>query len=121
MNLDHYFDQVSKLSEDQQKKDLHQKWNTFFAEIQLKTKKKSSPNLEHFFPRIQVDTYAHMYTRVKLLGGCRCRPYLNYWGGYSQIIGEIYPLHPPQGFGTPASSKKIFCRTISSVVAFEEL
>ena len=28
MNLDHNFFQVSKLSEEQ-KKDLHQKWNTF--------------------------------------------------------------------------------------------
>ena len=67
MNLDHDFDQVSKLSEDRkkrsslkmehfpnsgevQKKGLHQKWNSFF-------------------PRIQVDTYAQMHTRVKLLGG----------------------------------------------------
>ena len=68
MNLGHDFVQVSKLSEDQKKKvftkngtlfspnsdedqkkrGLHQKWNTFF-------------------PRIQVDTYAQMHTRVKLL------------------------------------------------------
>ena len=33
MNLDHDFVQVSKLSEDQ-KKSLHQKWNTFFPEFQ---------------------------------------------------------------------------------------
>ena len=64
MNLDQDFVQVSKLREDKQK------WNTFFAQIQVKTKKKgSSPKMEHFFPRIQVDTYAHMYTRVKLFGG----------------------------------------------------
>ena len=102
MNLDHDFVQMSKLSEDQ-KKGLHQKWNTFF-------------------PRIQVDTYAQMHTSVKLLGGCKCRPYSNYWGdtvkllegvippgfrhpwpkllwGYSRIIGRGYP--PPPGFGTP--------------------
>ena len=46
--------------------------------------------MEHFFPRIQVDTYAQMHTRVKLLGG-----------GYSQIIGGIYPHPPSPGFGTP--------------------
>ena len=50
MNLDPDFVQVSKLSEDQKKEGLHQKWNTFF-------------------PQIQVDTYAQMHTRVKLLGG----------------------------------------------------
>ena len=49
MNLDHDFVHVSKLSEDQ-KKSFHQKWNTFF-------------------PRIQVDAYAQMHTRVKLLRG----------------------------------------------------
>ena len=31
--------------------------------------------MDHFFSRIQVD--GQMYTRVKLLGGCRCRPYSN--------------------------------------------
>ena len=39
MNFDQDFFQVSKLSEDQ-KKGLHQKWNTFFPRIQVKTKKK---------------------------------------------------------------------------------
>ena len=38
MNLDNDFFQVSKLSEEQ-KKGLHQKWNTFFPRIQVKTKK----------------------------------------------------------------------------------
>ena len=33
--------------------------------------------------------------------GCRCRPYSNYWGGYSQTIGgNIYPPSPLD-FGTP--------------------
>ena len=39
MNLDHDFFQLSKLSEDQ-KKGLRQKWNTFFPQVQVKTKKK---------------------------------------------------------------------------------
>ena len=56
--------------------------------------------MTYYFSRIQVDTYAQMHTRVKLLGGCRCRPYSNYWGGYSQIIGG--DISSP-GFGTPAS------------------
>ena len=47
MNLDHDFFQVSKLSEEQ--------------------KKRSSPKMKHFFPRIQVETCAQMHTRVKLL------------------------------------------------------
>ena len=53
MNLDYDFVQVSKLSEDQKK-------NTSLPQIQMKTKqkKRSSPTMEHFFPRIQVDTYA---------------------------------------------------------------
>ena len=49
-----------------------------------------------------------MHTKVKLLGGCRCRLYSNYWGGgYSQIIGRIYlPISPPPpGFGIPVGEK----------------
>ena len=37
--------------------------------------------MEHFFPQIQVETFAQTQTRVKLLGGCSYRPYSNYWGG----------------------------------------
>ena len=36
---------------------------------------------------------AHL--RVKLFGGCRCKPQSNYWRGCSQIIGGIYPPIPP--------------------------
>ena len=67
MNLDHDFVQVSKLREDPKK---FTKNGTLFPQIQVKTKtKRSSPKTEHFFPRIQVDPYPQMYTRVKLLGG----------------------------------------------------
>ena len=78
MNFDHDFFQVSKLSEDQkmehfspnsgedQKKEgLHQKWNTFY-------------------PQIQVETCAQIHTRVKLLEGMQS----NYWG-------DISPPSPP--------------------------
>ena len=63
------------------KKDLHQKWSPFF-------------------PQIQVDTYAQMHIRVKLLGGCRCRPYSNYWGDTVKLLGGFIPPSSP-GFGTP--------------------
>ena len=39
-----------------------------------------------------------MHTKVKLLGGCRCRLYSNYWGGL------VSPSLPP-GFGTPVGGK----------------
>ena len=32
-----------------------------------------------------MDSYVQLHTRVKLLGGCRCRPYSNYWGDISLI------------------------------------
>ena len=49
---------MSKLSEDQKKKGLHQKQNTFFPPTsgETKTKKRSSPELEHVFPRIKAET-----------------------------------------------------------------
>ena len=41
-----------------------------FPQIQVKTKKKGShQKWNTFFPQIQVDTYAQMHTRVKLLDG----------------------------------------------------
>ena len=88
----------------------------------MKTKKKSSPKMEHFFPQIQVKTkkkglhqkWNNFFPEFKWTptlrctpksnywGGCRCRPYSNHWGGgYSQIIGKIYPPSPPR-FGNPA-------------------
>ena len=64
-----------------------------------------------------MDTYAQMHNRVKFLfgGGCRCRPYSNYWEGYSQIFGGIYfPISP--GFGNPASAG-----SIAQTVAFVKI
>ena len=55
-------------------------------------KKKSSARIEHFFPQI----YSQLYTHSNYWGRCRCGPFSNYWGGYSQIIGGIYPTHPPR-------------------------
>ena len=68
MNLDHDFVQVSKLNEDQKK--IFTKNGTLFSPNSGEDqKKRSSPEMEQFFPRIQVDTYAQMHTKVKLLGG----------------------------------------------------
>ena len=53
---------------------------------QVKTKKRSSPKMEHFFPRIQVETCAQMHTGVKFLEGMQRKTTL-------KLLGEIYP-HP---------------------------
>ena len=51
--------------------------------------------MEHFFPRIQVQTGAQMHTRVKLLEGMQKKTILKLLGVYSQIIGGKYPpIHP---------------------------
>ena len=75
--LDHDFVQVSKLSKDQ-KKGLSKKWNPFFPEFKWTPTLKCTPDSNYW-------------------GGCIRRPYSNYEGGYSQIIGGYIPL----GFGTP--------------------
>ena len=63
--------------------------------------------MEHFFPRIQLDTYAQMHTRAKLLGGDEDVDHTqtiggiqsNYWEGFFPPIPP--PPPPPPGFGTP--------------------
>ena len=72
MNLDHAFYQVSKLSEEQKKRSLP-KWNTFF-------------------PQNQVETYAQMHTRVKLLKGIQS----NYWGEVSLRVSALLILKDPR-------------------------
>ena len=37
----------------------------FFSQVQVKTKKKSLPKLEHFFPRILLETCAQMHTQAR--------------------------------------------------------
>ena len=83
MNLDHDLFQVSKLSEDQ-KKGLPQHKETFFPEFNWRPAFRCTP-----------------WSQI-IGGGCRCRPYLKYWGKYSKLLGRIYPPSPP-GFGTPAN------------------
>ena len=115
MYLDYNFFQVSKFSEDQKTKKkikgLHQTWKVFSSNSSEDQKKGLHQNWKALFPQIQVKTSAQMHTRVKLLGeGCSCRPYSNYWRGFSQIIGGIYPPIP-QGFGTPVSDLHFCCIT----------
>ena len=63
--------------------------------------KKSSPKLERFFPRIEVETCAQMQTRVKLLGGMQMYTILELLGDTVKLLGGYIP-HIPLGFGTPA-------------------
>ena len=74
MNFDQDFFQMSKLSEDQ-KKGLHQKWNTFFSNSGEDQKKKVfSRNGIHFF-LVLTSACAQMHTRVKLLEGMQTGRY----------------------------------------------
>ena len=76
-----------------------------------KKKKRSSPKKEHFFPpnsseHLRSDAHQSQiigegadvhHTVLKLLRG-----------GYSQIIGGIYPpTPPPSGFGTPVGNERL--------------
>ena len=65
--------------------------------------KRSSPEMEHFFSRIQVDTYAQWHTRVKLLGrGVQMQTILKLLVGIQSIYwGDI----SPPGFGTSGRSQ----------------
>ena len=53
--------------------------------------------MEHFFPRIQVDTYVQLHAKVKIIRGDADVDHTQtIGGGYSQIIGGIYPSIPPR-------------------------
>ena len=68
--------------------------------------KRSSPEMEHFFSQIQVDTYAQMHS---------CTPESNYWEGGVQmqtilkllvgIQSNYWGDISPPGFGTPGRSQ----------------
>ena len=90
----------------------------------MKTKKKrSSPKMEHFFPRIQVKTkkkglqqqWNAFFPEFKWRPALRCTPESNYWGDadvdHIQIIGGIQSNYwgdiSPPGFGTPVSMTRL--------------
>ena len=64
-----------------------------------KEKKVFEPKKEHFFPRIQMDTYAQMHTRAKLLGRVQMYTiqFSNYWGDTAKLLRGY--ISPPPGFG----------------------
>ena len=108
MNLDHNFLQVSKLSEEQQKKGLHLKWNTFFpdsGEDQKKKKKK----------KVFTKNGTLVFPQFKWRAALRCTPDSNYWGDadvdHTQIIGEetvkLLGGYIPPDFCTPVRRKKV--------------
>ena len=88
MNLDQDFFQVSKLSANQKKK-----------------RKSSSPETDHFFsPNSSTDLRSDAH-QSHIFGGDTSEDHTQIVrGGYSQIIGGIYP---PPGFGTPDQPWKI--------------
>ena len=101
----------------------------FFSGTQIKwrPKKKIFTKNGRLFSRNQVDTYAQMHTRIKLLGGYRCRPCSNYWGDTVKLLGGIYPQSSP-GFGTPDCLSQIHClgllswsRPVGGAVTFSSL
>ena len=87
MKLDQDFFQVSKLSEDQINR--------------------SSPEMEHFFPQIQVQTCAQMYFGVKLLEGMQIKTILKLLGGIQSNYCGGYILPSAPKFGTPARGSKL--------------
>ena len=103
MNLDLDFLQVSKLSEDQ-KKSLHQKWNTFSPNSgEDQKKKRPSPDVEQIFPPNSCGHLRSDAHQRQIIGG-------NADVDHSQTIGEDtakllggYIPPPPPGFGTSGS------------------
>ena len=74
--------------------------NTYSPNSGEDQKKRFKPNMEHFFSRIQVDTYPQMHIRVKLLGGMQDVDHTQTIGGDTvKLLGGCIP-HPP-GFRQP--------------------
>ena len=107
MSLDQDFFQMSKLSEDQKTKERSSiDMEHFFPRIQVKTKNQKKglhQKWNTYFPRIQVQTCAQMHIRVKLLEEMQMTTILKLLGGYSQIIGGYIP-HPPLRVSAPLPS-----------------
>ena len=81
------------------KKKVFAKNGTLFSPNSGEDKKRSLPEMEHFFPRIQVDTYPQMHTRVKLLGDADVDHTQTIGGDTVKLLGGYIPS--PPGFGTP--------------------
>ena len=91
MSLDHDFVQVSKFSEDPKTKVFTKNGTLFSLNSGEDQKKRSSPKMEHFFPKF------------KWTPTLRCTPDSNYWGDADvdhtqtiggdtvKLLGGIYP------------------------------
>ena len=88
MNLDHDFFQVSKLSEDQ-KKSLHQKWNTFLPEFWLRPQQKKGLHQQWntCFPEFKKRPALRCTHQSQIIGGD---------ADHTQIIRGMYPPIPPR-------------------------
>ena len=80
INLNHDFFLVNKLSKDQ-KKSLHQKWNTFFSQNSSGHLRSDAHQSQNIGGDADVD-------HIQIIGGIQS----NYWGRYI-----------PPGFGTPVN------------------
>ena len=75
--------------------------NTFFPQIQMKTKKKGlHQKWNTFFPDFKWTPTLRCTPESNYWGRCRSRPYSNYWGG--NIVKLLKDISPPipLGFGT---------------------
>ena len=72
-----------------------------FLRIQVKTKKKGfSPKMKHFFPEFKYRPALRCTPESNYWRGCRWRPYSNYWGDTVKLLGGYIPPSR-QGFDTP--------------------
>ena len=94
MNFDPDFFQVSKLSEDQNKKKVFNEMKHFFSsnsgEDQIK-KKVFTRHGTLFFSEFKYRSALRCTPELNYWRECKGRPYSNYWGLYSHIIGGMYP------------------------------
>ena len=90
--MEHFFPRI--LVKTKKKKGLHQNGTLFFPKFRSKpTKKKVSTKHGTFFPRIQVDTYAQLHIRVKLLRGKQDVDHTQTIGGDTvKLLGDISPI-----------------------------
>ena len=90
-DLDQDFFLVNKLSEDQIKRSTPE-MEHFFPEYRWRPKKKVfTRNGTLFFPEFNYRPALRCTSESNYWRGCKRRPYSNCWRVYSQIIGEIYP------------------------------
>ena len=116
MQKEHFFSPNS--GEEQKKTRSSLKFGrNFYPKLGEEQKKRSSLKFgPTFLPKLGKEQKKGLHLKVhpfKLLGGYRDGPFSNYWRGYSQIIGGIYPPIPP-GFPNPCSETSLSLITIEN-------